>query len=435
MNIEIISTGEEVLSGQIVDTNASWLSAELARHGFPVRRRNTVGDRLEDLVHIFRERAREASVIIVNGGLGPTSDDLSSEAAAAAKDEPMTIFSEWVDAMTAKFARSNRQMSPENLKQARLPQSAAIIDNPIGTACGFRMELDGALLYFTPGVPSEFKRMVTEQIVPDMAQRFGVRNVSLLRRLHCFGIAESRLDGLLRPIALPTGVSLGYRAHLPLVEIKVMGLSADAVALNVAVEAVTAQIREILGANVLAEDDDSQATVVQRLMLERGLTLAVAESCTGGLLASNLVEVPGSSRYFLCGYVTYTNEAKQDLLNVPKETLDNCGAVSLEVVVAMARGARQRSGASHALAISGVAGPDGGTETKPVGTVAFALATPTKTWAQQVRLPDWGRNSIRTVAATLALDMLRRQLLGLEVSPGFDSTRLQGVQRLELDES
>lgn len=434
MNVEIISTGEEVLSGQIVDTNASWLSAELARHGFPVRRRNTVGDRLEDLVHIFRERAREADVIIVNGGLGPTSDDLSSEAAAAAKDEPLTIFSEWVDAMTAKFARSNRQMSPENLKQARLPRSAAIIDNPIGTACGFRIELGGAQLYFTPGVPSEFKRMVTEQILPDMAQRFGMRSVSLLRRLHCFGIAESRLDGLLRPIALPTGVSLGYRAHLPLVEIKVMGLSTDALALNAAVEAVTAQIREILGANVLAEDDDSLATVVQRLMLERGLTLAVAESCTGGLLASNLVEVPGSSGYFRCGYVTYTNQVKHDLLDVPNALFDTVGAVSLEVVVAMARGARRRSGASHALAISGVAGPDGGTESKPVGTVAFALSTPSKTWAQQVRLPDWGRNSIRTVAATLALDMLRRQLLGLEVSPGFDSTRLQGVQRLELNE-
>ncbi len=434
MNIEIISTGEEVLSGQIIDTNASWLSAELARHGFPVRRRNTVGDRIEDLVHIFRERAREADVIIVNGGLGPTSDDLSAEAAAAAKDEPLTMFSEWVDVMTAKFARSNRQMSPENLKQARLPQSAAIIDNPIGTACGFRIELSGAQLYFTPGVPSEFKRMVSEQILPDLVRRFNMRSVSLLRRLHCFGIAESRLDGLLRPIPLPTGVSLGYRAHLPLVEIKVMGLGEDAAALDAEMAAVAAQIRAILGANILAEDDDTLATVVQRLMLERGLSLAVAESCTGGLLASSLVDVPGSSDYFRVGYVTYTNEAKQDLLNVPEALFETVGAVSLEVVVAMARGARQRSGASHALAISGIAGPGGGSDAKPVGTVAFALSSPTKTWAQFLRLPDWGRTSIRLIAATLALDMLRRHLLGLEICPGFDSTKLQGIARLELAE-
>lgn len=424
MNVEIITTGEEVLSGQITDTNASWLSAELAQVGLPVRWRTTVGDRLQDLARIFRERAMRADVIIVNGGLGPTVDDLSSEAAGAALDEPLVMFSEWVEALQEKFTRMGRNMSPENLKQARLPQSAEIIPNPVGTACGFRIHLEGCWLYFTPGVPSEFKRMVTHEIIPDLKKRFQLGLVSRLRRLHCLGIAESRLDGMLSPIDLPEGVTLGYRAHLPTIEIKVMGLGEDEAVLVNQMEHVVGRIREIVGDNILCEEDHSMASYIQEKMIAAGHTLALGESCTGGMLSSMFVDIPGSSAYFHRGYVTYTNEAKHEMLGVDNTLFENHGAVSMEVAIAMAKGAQENANTSHALAISGIAGPEGGSEAKPVGTVAFALATPEGVIGQLVRGPNWGRTNIRKMASGIACDMLIRHLDNKPVCPGYDAIKV-----------
>ena len=385
--------------------------------------RVTVGDRLEALATTFKQRARQADVVIVNGGLGPTSDDLSAAAAALALGEDLVEHSDWHEALKAKFARMDRIMDPANLKQAMLPRSAEILDNPIGTACGFAIELDGAAFFFTPGVPSEMKRMVREQIFPSLEKRFGLAPASWLQRLHCFGVSESRLGRLLDEIVLDPQVTLGFRAHLPTIEIKIMGKGADGAEVRDHMQATAREIRDRIGENIIAEGDHGIAGYLQDLMVAGGHTLALAESCTGGMAASDLVEMPGSSAYFDRSFVTYSNRAKTEMLGVPPQLIETHGAVSLETAREMARGARLRAAVSHALAISGVAGPDGGTEDKPVGTVAFALATPQHLFSQVLRTPKWGRSHIRRIAAAAALDMLRRHLTGQPVFGNYDLSK------------
>ena len=420
VQVEMISTGEEVLSGQITDTNASWLSSEFDREGLNMTRRVTVGDRMEDLVACFLERSLVADLIIVNGGLGPTIDDLSSAAAATALNEPLVTRQEWIDEMTAKFQRMNRDMPPGNLKQAELPRSAQIIPNPVGTACGFSIRLNKSLIYFTPGVPHEFKRMISNEILPRIREQFKINTVSLLKRLHCFGIAESHLGTMLAPIELGSGLQLGYRAHLPTLEIKIMAKSENQATLLEDMESAASEIRSIVGANIICEDDHTIESHVQELMIQAGHTLALAESCTGGMIASQIVNVPESSNYFDRGFVTYTNEAKHQMIDVPMEIIQEHGAVSMATAHHMASGARLKAGTSHALAVSGIAGPGGGSEEKPIGTVAYALATPEHVYAQLIRGTNWGRKRIRMVASTLAMDMLRRHLLGLPVFGDFE---------------
>ena len=425
MKVEIITTGEEVLSGQITDTNASWLSQILGQHGLNVGWRSTVGDRMDDLVSVFRERSQYADAIIVNGGLGPTSDDMSAAAAAKALDEPLVENTEWMAILEQKFAAMNRELAPSNRKQAMLPASAEMLHNPIGTACGFVVKLNRAHLYFTPGVPGEMKKMMTEVILPHMEAKFAFAHVSRLKRLHSFGIAEARVGATLEPIPLPQGITLGYRAHLPTLEIKVMGLGKDAARLDADIAQVAEQIRQKMGEFLAFEDDHTLASRIQELMITKGYTLALAESCTGGMAASMLVEVPGSSAYFDRGFVTYTNTAKTEMLGVDAGLIEQHGAVSIEVAQAMAVGARQKAGTTHAVAVSGIAGPGGGTEEKPVGTVCFALACPEGVWSQTVYAPRWSRKAIRTISAAVVLDMLRRHLTGQSVFGNYDLIKRQ----------
>jgi len=420
MIVETITTGEEVLSGQIVDTNAAWLSQFFESRGVAVARRTTVGDRLDDLAACFLERSQQADAIVVNGGLGPTSDDLSAEAAARALNEPLVESAEWLELMGQKFRRMGRAMSPGNRKQALLPRSATMIDNPIGTACGFSIELNGAVLYFTPGVPSEFKKMMHEQVFPDMQRRFRIETVSLLRRLHCFGIAESRLADLLADLELGPGVSLGFRAHLPAIEIKVMGRGVDRDALTQAVDAAAEGVRVRAGDNLVCEGDATIQSEIQDAMIARGYSLALAESCTGGMLSGQLVDIAGSSAYLDRAFITYSNRAKTEMIGVPADLIEQYGAVSMPVAKAMARGAQRTANVTHALAITGVAGPGGGTADKPVGTVGFALAAENELHAQTVRLPQWGRTTIRKLSAYAALDMLRRRLQDKDVFGRYD---------------
>jgi nicotinamide-nucleotide amidase len=429
MNIELITTGEEVLSGQITDTNSPWVGQLLEQNGMPLTRKLTVGDRADDLETAFLERAECADVVIVNGGLGPTVDDLSAEIAARALDEPLVRFEAWVQRLEVWSAKWGRPLCPENLKQAMLPESATIIDNPVGTACGFHVELKGAHYYFTPGVPNEFKRMMEHEVIPDIKKRFKITTVCKLHRLHCFGIGESRLDGLLKDIVMPSGVTLGFRSHIPEVEIKVMGRSDDAEQLDKDMATVAQGIRARTGANIIYEGNTTLTRAIQDQMIQNQYTLAVAESCTGGMIGDMLVSNSGSSGYFNRGFVTYTNEAKVQMLDVPTQTLQEFGAVSAETAEAMVRGAKRAAGTSHALSVTGVAGPDGGTDEKPVGTVAFGLATPEGVFVQVLKAPDIGRTRVRAISATVALDMLRRSLAGLSPFGDYDSTR--GSIRLE----
>lgn len=427
MIAEIITTGEEVLSGQILDTNAVWLSQWLAEHGLRLVRRSTVGDRMEDLVSLLRERSQVADVVIVNGGLGPTIDDLSAQAAAEAADQPLVTFQEWVDALEEKFSSWGRPMPPRNLKQALLPKNATLLDNPVGTACGWVMPIGKALVYFTPGPPIELKRMMAGQVWPHLKSKTDLQPQSFLKKMNTLGLPEARVDELFADLAMPAGFQLGFRAHFPFIETKIMAWGQTDEASAGHKLALADEIRRRLGQFLVYEDEESLAGWLLREMRSAGFTLALAESCTGGLVASQLVSVPDSSAFFDRGMVTYSNQAKIDMVDVPPEVLAEHGAVSLQTARAMAIGAKKRAGTTHALSITGIAGPGGGSEEKPIGTVGFSLATPNKVYSQLLRLPKWGRSRIRLISAAVALDMLRRKLVDVPVFANFDYAPAAGT--------
>lgn len=418
MKLEMICTGEEVLAGQIVDTNAAWFANALMEKGIECQRRITVGDRLEDLVTVFKERSHEADIIMVNGGLGPTSDDLSTEAMAIAMGVPLVENKEWRTKLEDWFSRNARVMAESNLKQALLPESAIMIDNPVGTACGFAVKLNRAWLFFTPGVPFEFKRMVKEQFIPFVQQKFTDSGSVALKKLLTLGNGESALEDKLSAISLPEGVTLGYRSYMPYIEIKLFARGAVAIS---ALPAVESGIKTLLGNAVVAENVTTLDEDIHNKLVNSGISLSVAESCTGGMITSGLVAFPGSSTYLHQGLVTYCNEAKVKVLGVRPQTLDDYGAVSIATVEEMARGARNILDSDYALATSGIAGPEGGSDDKPVGTVAIALATKYGVHSQMLKLPSRSRALVRTLSTAVAYDMLRRELLNEAVIIDYSS--------------
>ena len=420
MKLEMICTGEEVLAGQIVDTNAAWFANTLMEHGVECQRRITVGDRLEDLVAVFKERSTEADVIVVNGGLGPTSDDLSSEAMALAKGEALVENKIWRDRLDDWFTRNGRVMAESNLKQALIPESAIMIDNPVGTACGFAVKLNRAWLFFTPGVPFEFKQMVKEQFIPFINERFEIAGDVALRKYLTLGQGESSLADALETIVLPEGITIGYRSSMPHIEIKLFARGKAAIS---EMDKIEAQIRFLLGTAIVANNKKSLAEEIHALLIDSGKTLSAAESCTGGMIASQLISHAGSSAYLDQGLVTYSNESKVKILGVLPETLDDHGAVSIATVEEMAKGVRAILDSDYALATSGIAGPTGGTEDKPVGTVAIALATKGGVYSQMIKLPRRSRDLVRSLSTAVAFDMLRRELLDEAVIVDYGSIK------------
>jgi nicotinamide-nucleotide amidase len=418
MKLEMICTGEEVLSGQIVDTNAAWFANTMMDIGVETQYRVTVGDRLEDLVAVFRERSHHADVILVNGGLGPTSDDMSAQAMALAKGETLVENAQWRKTLEDWFSRHNREMPRSNLKQAMLPESAIMVDNPVGTACGFRVKLNRAWLFFTPGVPSELKHMVHEQFIPFIQSEFTLDNQSSIKKLLTLGQGESAIGDILSELLLPEGISFGYRSFMPYIEVKIFARGQKAIK---QLDSITMQVKQALGAVVVAEDKSSLAAEIHSRLFQSGFSLSVAESCTGGMIASQLIDFPGSSSYFQQGLVTYSNESKVKVLGVSPHILDDHGAVSIATVEAMAKGARQLLDSDFALATSGIAGPEGGTEEKPVGTVAIALVTKYGVYSQMVKLPRRSRELVRSLTTAIALDMLRRALLDEAVIVDYPS--------------
>ncbi|UJF22095.1 competence/damage-inducible protein A [Shewanella sp. OMA3-2] len=418
MKLEMICTGEEVLSGQIIDTNAAWVANELMSLGIEMQQRTTVGDRLADLVAVFQERSKHADIILVNGGLGPTSDDMSALAMAKAKGEDLIENQQWRDHLENWFTKSGRVMSKSNLKQAWLPESAVMIDNPVGTACGFRVKLNKAWLFFTPGVPFELKHMFKEQFVPFITEEFGSGDNTQLHKLLTIGYGESTLADMLTELTLPQGVELGYRSSMPHIEIKIFARGDKAIR---ELPQVTKAVKECLGTAVVAENKPTLAEEIHARLFQSGFSLSVAESCTGGMITSQLIDFAGSSSYLHHGLVTYSNESKVKVLGVNPQILDDHGAVSIQAAEAMAEGVRKILDSDFALATSGIAGPEGGTEQKPVGTVAIALATRNGIYSQMVKLPSRSRQLVRSLSAAVAYDMLRRALLDEAVIVDYPS--------------
>ncbi|QCT22160.1 nicotinamide mononucleotide deamidase-related protein YfaY [Jejubacter calystegiae] len=286
IKVEMLSTGDEVLYGQIVDTNAAWLADYLFEQGLPMSGRSTVGDNLEALVCALQRRSRECDVLIVNGGLGPTSDDLSAEAAARAAGVALVEDADWLETMARYFSSRGREMSPANRKQALIPQGSEVIDNPVGTACGFAMRLNGCLLCFTPGVPSEFKTMVKQQILPLLRRCFELPAPPLCLRLTTFGRGESELAQALDTLPRPQGVTLGYRSAMPIIELKLTGPDA----MRTQMMTLWQEVRRVAGDSLIFEGTDGLAARLARLLAARELRLAVSEQFTGGLLCWQLGE-------------------------------------------------------------------------------------------------------------------------------------------------
>ena len=383
INVEMLSTGDEVLHGQIIDTNAAWLADLFFEQGLPLKRRNTVGDNLESLVNILRERSEQADVLIVNGGLGPTSDDLSALAAATAKGEGLVMHEEWLAQMERFFSDRGRVMAPSNRKQAEIPASAELVDNPVGTACGFAIQLNRCLMFFTPGVPSEFKVMVEQQILPRLRQRFTLPEPPLCLRLTTFGRSESDLAQSLDHLQLPPGVSMGYRSSMPIIELKLTGPATE----KAAMLALWPEVQRVAGESLIFEGTEGLPAQIARELQSRQLSVTLSEQFTGGLLA---LQLSRASAPLLAS----------EVVPFQQETLAQTARWASE--------RRVKHFAGLALAIGGVDDEH----------LNFALATPEGTHALRVKM-SVTRHSVavrQEVCAMMALNMLRRWLNGKEVA-------------------
>jgi len=404
--IAVLAIGSELLDGRVSDTNTAEIAAALRSIGLSLAESRCVGDSPPAIAAQLRELAVRYAVVLVTGGLGPTGDDLTAAAAAEAFSLPLAEHPGALALVEAFFQRSGRIMHPPNRKQALLPASAAPLSNPIGSAPGFSLVHAGCELFFLPGVPREMHAMLAESVTPRLANSFPAPP-RLRKTLKVLGIAEAHLQELLADVHLPAGIEPAFTLDYPLVLLTFEASGAEA---SAQLEACADLVRPLLGDALVAEDRESLPEVVARLLTARGKSLAVAESCTGGLVAKLLTDVPGASRFLERTAVTYANSAKQDWLAVPEDLLVRHGAVSEEVALAMARGMRRAAATDFALAITGIAGPDGGTAEKPVGTVFVALATPHEARAVLLQLQG-GRDLIRRAAAFRSLDLLRRTLL------------------------
>jgi nicotinamide-nucleotide amidase len=406
MTSAVLSIGTELTRGELVNSNAAWLGAELTAIGFEVREHAVVDDDVERIVDAVRRLARRARVVVSTGGLGPTTDDVTTAAVASALGAPLVRDEASLEAIRRRFEKIGRTMTPSNAKQADFPDGADILPNPIGTAPGFGVLVGECVAYFLPGVPSEMKRMFEQQVVPRV--RALAPNNLFQSRLHTFGLPESVVGEKLAGVeAAYPGTTIGYRAHFPEIEVKVLARAASHAAARDLCERATVDVRGRLGAHAYGEADETFPGVVGRALRGRGWTLAIAESCTGGLVGHMLTREPGASEFLLLDAVTYANSAKSSILGVDEETIRWHGAVSPEVASAMARGAKRVSGADVALSLTGVAGPSGGTDTKPVGTVYIAVARPDGTEDVQHRLLGGDRVRIQTLAAYAGLQMVR----------------------------
>ncbi len=409
---EVVSVGTELLLGQITDTNATYICRRLAECGIPVYFRQTVGDNFQRVQQAFRLAWSRADLVVFTGGLGPTEDDLTKDAVAAALGADLVEDEVSLAHLEQFFARRGRTMTPNQRRQALVPKGALPIPNRWGTAPGVFWEVDGRVVVLVPGVPREMRGMVDEFVLPELQRRgWWGQEVIRSRVLRTVGIGEGQLEEMVRDLLHTTNPTVAPLAHVGEVHLRVTARGSPDEVERMLAEA-EAKLRDRLGDAVYGTDDDTLDTVVARLLREAELTVAVAESCTGGLLEL-LTSVPGSSAYFLGGVVAYANHAKRTLLGVPQELLDRCGAVSAEVAEAMARGVRERFGAELGLAVTGIAGPGGGTEEKPVGRVFLALADRERVHAVRADFgQEPGREGVRRLASQAALNLLRRYLLG-----------------------
>jgi nicotinamide-nucleotide amidase len=411
MRIEIICTGDEVLTGKITNTNFSYMAQKLEDVGLSVHSETTVGDDRDSLLAAFQLAASRADAVIVNGGLGPTVDDLSQEIAAQAAGVPLVLHEEWRERMESFFTRRGRQMPPNNIKQAMLPATAEMIDNPIGTACGFALDIGKARFFFTPGVPRELRRMLEEQVIPRILDRAGAPASIYLKRFHSYGLGESHVDQILKGVeAIDPGVKLGFRAHYPQLETKLTVRGTDMDDVRRKLDPVVAEVRKRLGNFIMAEDDQTLEGVTLKELADANATLTVVETFTAGQIAARVAHLPGAEKIFRHGTVARHLDRLFGV-DLPPE-------INQPITAAVTHAARETTGATHCLAVL-IELDDGPDRMDFGGTIHIGIATTGRTEYRRSRILG-GREWVRLGAVELALDCLRRFLQGLPVNERSD---------------
>jgi len=421
MNLKLLLTGNELMTGDTLDSNSAMIAKMSLDAGIQVNYKATVSDDIDQLVSEISRLSETSEALIVNGGLGPTTDDLTAQALAIAMDVTLEEHPVAIKHLVEWCAKRNYGLSEANRKQAILPKGVEIVANANGSAVGFKVKLNGCLIFCTPGVPHELKTMMAQEILPQLSKLLPNTHRPKRVRFRVFGYGESNLQELITKSYpnWPEQLELGFRASMPLLELK---LKVDHQEDHALLDDWQAKIKALVGAHIVTDDNRSLARVVVDLLTKQNKTITFAESCTGGKIASLLTEVSGASSVFEAGYVSYSNKVKTNLLNVSENDLAEQGAVSETVVRQMLSGALKASGAEVGVSVSGIAGPNGGTADKPVGTVYLAWGSQTSMQAGAFYFPG-NRIFFQQIVSALALDLVRRDLLGLEEVPIYFKER------------
>ena len=424
MRIEVICTGDEVLTGKVVNTNFSTITQKLEDCGLAVEWETTVGDDRDNLLLAFQLAGQRADAVIVNGGLGPTVDDLSQEIAAKAAGVELKLNEQWLATMEDYFKRRSRVMPPNNIKQAMLPATAEVLDNPVGTACGFAVTIGKARFMFTPGVPRELRRMLEDQIIPRLLAKSGKQSAIYLKRFHSYGIGESHADTLLAGVEslAPEGsVKLGFRSHYPQLETKLTVRGADMEAIRRTLAPVEAEVRKRFGNFIVAENDSTLEGVVLDALKRNNATLTIVETFSSGQIAGRLAHLPGAETILRRGVVARQNEDICAAVGLDRNALKD--GISKEAAEMVARAAQKQTGATHALAVL-VNVDDGGDRVEFAGTTCLAIATANDLASRRSRIVG-GRDWVRLGAVEMGLDCLRRYLQGLPVNERIDFEKVE----------
>jgi nicotinamide-nucleotide amidase len=413
MEAWILTIGNEIINGVITDTNRETIARELRSAGLAVRGMSSVGDEFDAMEEALGQAMEKAPVTIVSGGLGPTEDDKTAEAAARFLGVPMRSDPEQLARIEDRFRKWGRPMSPSNAKQALFPTGAVPIPNDYGTAPGFVIEKDGHIALFFPGIPREMRPMLVERGIPIITARFGISNlVFRTKTLIVYGLSESRLGELLSDVAKDEeGFHLAFLPRFPVIRLRLDASGDNAEAIEGVLRSKLEIIKSIIAENIISDAGSQMEKVVLDLLEARGVTLGLAESITGGIMGEMLTRIPGSSKTFMGSVVSYSNEIKTSVLGVDPHTINAFGAVSHQCAREMALGAREACRADVGLSVTGIAGPDGGSAEKPVGTFFVGLAAPDGVLTRRFLVPGL-REWVRTLAAMQALDLLRRHIAG-----------------------
>ncbi|GLX81533.1 CinA family nicotinamide mononucleotide deamidase-related protein [Thalassotalea eurytherma] len=420
LNVQLLMTGNELMTGDIVDSNSAFIANEFKNIGVTITRKITVADDLAILTAEISQISQQSDLLIINGGLGPTTDDLTAQALASAANLPIEEHPNALEHLTTWCAKRNAKLSAANLKQALLPKGCDIVANSIGSAVGFSLTINNCLIICTPGVPKELKLMVRDEITPTVKNLIGDSSQIFTKRMQVFGYGESGLQQLIsdKLPQWPEQLEIGFRASMPLLELKVTYSSAFP---SDERDLWLAQLESLLEHHIVHHITNrpiSLAEQVNQLLSSNNLTLTTAESCTGGLIASQITQVSGASQNFHAGFVTYSNDMKSKLLNVNKTTLEEYGAVSEHTVIEMLKGALAISGAELGIAVSGIAGPTGGTDDKPVGTVWIAWGNHTHLNTVECLIPGT-RWYFQQAVCAITLDLIRRFILNIKDTPRY----------------